>query len=49
MTVFVKSVFIYKNIYYTVVLRGINITKPNHVWSTDITYIRLKEGFVYLT
>jgi putative transposase len=22
--------------------------RPNQVWSTDITYIRLKEGFVYL-
>ena len=24
------------------------ITRPNQVWSTDITYIRLPRGFVYL-
>lgn len=24
------------------------MTKPNQVWSTDITYIRLARGFVYL-
>jgi putative transposase len=24
------------------------IDKPNHVWSTDITYIKLSSGFVYL-
>jgi putative transposase len=29
-------------------LKGLVIQKPNHVWSTDITYIRLKQGFVYL-
>ncbi|MDQ6961633.1 MAG: DDE-type integrase/transposase/recombinase, partial [Mariprofundaceae bacterium] len=25
------------------------ITAPNQVWCTDITYIRLGSGFVYLT
>jgi len=30
-------------------LRGVEITHPNHVWSTDITYIPLRNGFVYLT
>lgn len=30
-------------------LRGLEITRPNQVWSTDITYIRLRGGFVYLT
>jgi len=25
------------------------IERPNQVWSTDITYIRLRSGFVYLT
>ena len=25
------------------------INRPNHVWSTDITYIRLESGFMYLT
>lgn len=29
-------------------LRGVNINKNNQVWSTDITYIRLRGGFVYL-
>jgi putative transposase len=29
-------------------LRGLAITRPNQVWSTDITYIRLRHGFVYL-
>ena len=30
-------------------LRGVKVTHVNQVWSTDITYIRLKHGFVYLT
>ncbi len=29
-------------------LRGIEINRPNQVWCTDITYIRLHRGFVYL-
>ena len=29
-------------------LKGFAITRPNQVWSTDITYIRLRGGFVYL-
>jgi len=29
-------------------LRGVTITSPDQVWSTDITYIRLLTGFVYL-
>ena len=29
-------------------LQGIKIERNNQVWSTDITYIRLKQGFVYL-
>ena len=29
-------------------LREVNIQRPNQVWSTDITYIRLRGGFVYL-
>lgn len=33
---------------YPYLLKGITITSPNHVWSADITYIRLTEGFVYL-
>ena len=30
------------------VLRGVVVTRPNQGWSTDITYIRLARGFVYL-
>lgn len=33
---------------YPYLLRGLEITRPNQVWGTDITYIRLAEGFVYL-
>ena len=33
---------------YPYLLRGLSIERPNHVWSTDITYIRLRNGFVYL-
>jgi len=34
---------------YPYLLRGLAITRTDQVWSTDITYIRLKKGFVYLT
>jgi len=30
-------------------LRGMSVTRPNQVWSIDLTYIRLADGFVYLT
>ena len=33
---------------YPYLLRGVPIVKPNQVWSTDITYIRLAHGFAYL-
>lgn len=33
---------------YPYLLRGLSIVHPNQVWSTDITYIRLRSGFVYL-
>ena len=33
---------------YPYLLRGVPIARPNQVWSTDITYIRLARGFVYL-
>ena len=29
-------------------LRNVEITHPDHVWSTDITYIPLRGGYVYL-
>lgn len=34
----------YKNL-----IEGLEITRPNQVWVADITYIRLKEGFAYLS
>jgi len=33
---------------YPYLLRGVRIERPNQVWSADITYIRLSQGFVYL-
>lgn len=33
---------------YPYLLKEVKIQKPNQVWSTDITYIRLLRGFVYL-
>jgi putative transposase len=33
---------------YPYLLSGVAIVKRNQVWSTDITYIRLRQGFVYL-
>jgi len=29
-------------------LRGLEIDRPNQVWSTDITYIPMRKGFMYL-
>ena len=34
---------------YPYLLRGIDINYPDQVWCSDITYIRLAGGFVYLT
>jgi len=33
---------------YPYLLRGVEITRTNQVWSMDITYVKLKKGFVYL-
>ena len=33
---------------YPYLLRGVEVTRVNQVWSTDITYIRMAGGFVYL-
>lgn len=30
-------------------LRGLSIDRPNQVWCTDITYIPMRKGFMYLT
>lgn len=33
---------------YPYLLRGVAILRPNQVWSTDITYIPMHSGFMYL-
>ena len=33
---------------YPCLLRGVEVDRVNQVWSTDITYIRMSQGFVYL-
>jgi putative transposase len=33
---------------YPYLLRGVSIVRPNQVWSTDITYIPMPGGFLYL-
>lgn len=33
---------------YPYLLRNVDIARPNHVWSTDITYIPMIGGFMYL-
>ncbi len=37
-----------QNKVFPYLLRGVAVVRPNQVWSTDITYIRLAHGFVYL-
>jgi putative transposase len=34
---------------YPYLLRNVKIERPNQVWATDITYIPMKKGFMYLT
>ena len=34
---------------YPYLLRGLTVDRPNQVWATDITYIPMARGFVYLT
>jgi putative transposase len=34
---------------YPYLLRNVTVTRPNQVWSTDITYVPLRCGFLYLT
>ena len=33
---------------YPYLLDGVEVCFPNQVWSTDITYVRLRAGFIYL-
>lgn len=34
--------------HYPYLLRGVSASKPNHIWGSDITYIRLSHGWLYL-
>ena len=34
---------------YPYLLKDVTVDRPDQVWSTDITYVRLAHGFVYLT
>lgn len=34
---------------YPYLLRGLQVEKADLVWSTDVTYIRMRSGFLYLT
>lgn len=34
---------------YPYLLRGMKITRPDQVWASDITYIRMPRGWCYLT
>jgi putative transposase len=33
---------------YPYLLRGVEVTRPDQVWSTDITYLPMAKGFLYL-
>lgn len=33
---------------YPYLLKGVTINRPNQVWATDITYVPMKKGFLYL-
>jgi len=37
-----------ENKVYPYLLRNVTVERPDQVWATDITYIRLARGFVYL-
>lgn len=34
---------------YPYLLRGVTAHYANHIWGTDITYVRMHQGFLYLT
>ena len=34
---------------YPYLLRGLKIVRPNQVWQVDITYVKVGNGFIYLT
>lgn len=34
---------------YPYLLKGVQVDKPDFVWATDITYVPMQQGFMYLT
>jgi len=38
----------HNNVVYPNLIRDIDIVRPNQIWASDITYIRLVKGFVFL-
>jgi putative transposase len=37
-----------ENKVYPYLLRGVKIVKPDHVWCSDITYVPVRHGYLYL-
>ncbi len=37
------------HVHYPYLLRGKSISRPNQVWASDITYLRMPRGWCYLT
>jgi putative transposase len=37
-----------EHVIYPYLLRGLEVAGPCHVWSSDITYVPMKRGFLYL-
>jgi len=37
-----------EHVIYPYLLRGVAVTRPNQVWAADITYLRMRHGFLYL-
>ena len=37
-----------ENRVYPYLLRGLAVTRPDQVWCTDVTYIPMRRGFLYL-
>ena len=37
-----------QHLIYPYLLRGVTASHPNHIWGTDITYIKLEQGWGYL-
>ena len=43
------SIIAPENTVYPYLLRNVAIVAPDQVWATDITYIRMQQGFIYLS